>query len=195
MADPVTPRAPRELMALARELVADNVDRREILQRCYGVAFPEEVFVVLDARPDGLGETHLPWALVSAEELADEARCLALVSYVEDKVYAIDRELVPLCHGQSILCYRLDHLATGRATVFALPREFDDYTEATRAADSLLAALHEQATRAVQHIENEYNSPGNRGAGSVDLEEVQYHRRCLEDVERMRLDLAARLVR
>jgi hypothetical protein len=186
------PRSPAELVALSRDLHARGEDRRVVLRTCYGVDLPEEVFVIVDEDIEIPGQvSHLFWFVAMPEFLV--ADCEPIVD-LDERVYAIDRELVPLlAHDHQVYCYRLDELAAGRSTIFTLwEQRMDEYSDAERAGDSLLAVLHAIAARERDGAEAEYASPANRGAGSIDRGEVDWRHEVFARIERMQREVDAR---
>jgi hypothetical protein len=76
-------------------------------------------------------------------------------------------------HGGYLLCYQRSELAVGRSTVVGFRRALADGTTARRRGDSLATVILEHYADNVRRVENEYNSPYNRGAGSVDRYELE----------------------
>ena len=86
-------------------------------------------------------------------------------------------------HGGQLLCYRREELAAGRSTIFGLPEALPDGCVAERSGDSLGEVLREHQEARVRSAEAEYASPSNRGAGSIDAEEVEGTRQGLVRVD------------
>lgn len=114
----------------------------------------------------------------------------------ERRIFAWDPDLIPLValygdqrwdhseggwrgvpHGYRIHCYRLSELATGRGAVVGIPwhPHTDDGAELSVAPSgpSLLTVLHEYVSARHGLDEWELRQPSNRGAGSIDREEVE----------------------
>lgn len=88
-----------------------------------------------------------------------------------------------------IVCYRLSQLQVGRTTVYGVPEQPASGEEGPRpwrvrrCGTSLLAVLHEHLADRLGLDEWEMRQPWNRGAGSIDRQEVDESRAALERVE------------
>lgn len=111
-----------------------------------------------------------------------------------------DPDLLPLVrlltdsgnYGRKYGCYRLSELAAGRTTTYFV-RELDGRCgEPVRAADSLLDLLYEQQAAVHRELEEQHASPANRGAGSVDRQEIDEAWSILESIEQLRLQVPDR---
>lgn len=167
---------------LARALYETGLGPREVLQECYGVAFPDEFFVLAEEKPVLMFEyTYQPWDLAvppdrggPPEDRTDD---------LETDILARDPDLVPLgvCYsvgggfGGMFLCYRLSELAASRPTIFAIEYDVTPESPVTRLADSLLAALHQHhAENAASLAAERLRTLGHRsGGGDVDDDEVR----------------------
>ncbi|MDG4786106.1 ankyrin repeat domain-containing protein [Micromonospora sp. WMMD1102] len=186
----------RSLTRLAWALYAAGSSPREVLAECYGVAFPDEFFVIADAEPDDVVPgfaASLTWALsVPPERGGPALRPSGLVWPVEQRILAWNPDLVPLVglahhghyavrHGELIHCYRRSELAAGRSTVFGVPWDrFDDDGELSVEASgqSLLTVLHEYATECLSLDEAESRRPK-----SVTEDEVEGSRQIVANIE------------
>ncbi|MET8180689.1 hypothetical protein [Streptomyces sp. NPDC005336] len=188
---------------LARALHGNGLGPREVLRECYGVAFPEEVFAVVDAGLWSLDLlayfTNQPWELAVPPDRGGPADLPDPMADVESLLLARDPDLLPLLQipaaqageDDRIVCYRLEELRAGRPTVFCLAAEAYPTTkvregEAVRCGDSMLAVLYEEHAASLRSLEEEWNSPWNVGAGSVSGDEVEQARASLELVEELR---------
>jgi uncharacterized protein (TIGR02996 family) len=83
------------------------------------------------------------------------------------------------------LCYRLDELAAGRSTIIGV-WQLDDRSLVSRPyGDSLTSVLLEHFADAARRRENEYESPYNYGAGSLDKPELEWAHECLGRAEEL----------
>jgi hypothetical protein len=187
----------RLMARLAWALYATGSSPREVLAECYGVAFPDEFFVIVEADPHDLVPgfaASLAWELsVPPERGGPALRPSGLVWPVEQRILAWDPDLVPLVglthhghyavrHGELIHCYRRSELAAGRSTVFGVPWDrFDDAGELSvePSGQSLLTVLHEYATACLSLDETESRRP-SKGATADD---VEGSRQIVADVE------------
>ncbi|WP_189160522.1 hypothetical protein [Lentzea pudingi] len=126
---------------LARALHDEGLNPREVLRQCYRVEFPEEFFVIAEAGPFTLDLrvdfSNQPWELAVPLDRGGPAVSPDSLHEIEQRIYVRDPDLVPLArlvntdarHGDSVLCYRLDELGAGRATVFSIWREVEPVSE------------------------------------------------------------------
>lgn len=187
---------------LARALYGNGLCAHEVLRECYGVAFPEEVFVVVDAGLWSLDLlayfTNQPWELAVLPERGGPANLPDSLADIESLLLTRDPDLLPLLQipaaqageDDRIVCYRLEELRAGRSTVFCLAVEAYPSTglregEPVRCGDSMLAVLREEHAASVRSLEEEWNSQGNVGAGSVSGDEIMQARASLEMVEEL----------
>lgn len=170
---------------LALRLYGSGLRPAEVLQRCYGVRFPREFFVLAET-PEATEELLIvlfnqPWRMaVPPERRGPRASVLPQQEEQEQALLARDRDLLPLLvpiglharHGGKTVGYRLSELAAGRTTVFALSRNARHDSPIEPIGDSLLAFRHEHHADAYKAVRDQYNAPSNRGAGMVDADEV-----------------------
>ncbi|WP_431903413.1 hypothetical protein [Nonomuraea sp. bgisy101] len=188
---------------LARALYETGLGPREVLRECYGVTFPEELFVVVDA---GLWSLDLlayftdqPWELAIPPDRGGPADTPGSMADTESLIVARDPDLMPLlqipaaqAHEEDrIVCYRLEELRAGRPTVFCLGAEAYPSGqvregEAVRCGESMLAVLYEEHAASLRSLEEEVHRPWNRGAGSVSWDEVEQARESLALVAELR---------
>lgn len=188
---------------LARALYSTGLGPREVLRECYGVAFPEEVFVLVEAGLWSLDLlayfTNQPWELAVPPGRGGPAELPDVLADIESLLLARDPDLIPVLRipaarageDDRIVCYRLRELRAGRSTVYCLheeayPAKGVREGEAVRCGDSVLAVLHEEHSASLCALEAEWNSPWNRGAGSVSGDEVAQARASLELVAQLR---------
>lgn len=186
------------MATFARALVAAGKSQDDVLRDCYGVAFPDETFVIAsliaeDQAPGG-HYTNRPWKLlVPIERGGPPAQPAPLMDGEERRVFVLDASLVPLMilhgdyyeYGGAMLCYRVDELAAGRSTIFGFQRDLNDGSVARHYGDSLAAVLLASAADRVTRLETEYASPNNRGAGSLDEPELEGGRANLKRVQEL----------
>ena len=192
------------MVRLALALYEDGLKPREVLRECYGVEFPEEFFVIAEAGPFTLDLrvdfTNQPWELAVPPARGGPASTPDSLDETERRIFARDPDLVPLArlfntdarHGDSVLCYRLDELGAERTTVFGIWREVEPGSEIERCGDSLLVVMHEHHADIHRMLEWQRHHPSNRGAGSVDAEEVNEARSSVEQVKELQRRLASR---
>ena len=194
----------RSMARLAWALYVAGLTKRAVLAECYGVPFPDEFFLLTEADPDGTigGElTNLPWNL--AEPLdrgGPQLRPTSRTWKAERRILVHDPDLVPLVrlysdtrfdhtdrkwrgvpHGDTLHCYRLSELAAGRPTVFSIPWHDNDHDpdedlSAEPTGDSLLTVVREHLGGLHGLDAWEVRQPSNRGAGSIDDDDVQASR-------------------
>ncbi|GAA1557256.1 hypothetical protein GCM10009678_45310 [Actinomadura kijaniata] len=181
---------------LARALYESGLGPREVVRECYGVDFPEELFVLVDAGPwppDLLAYfTDQPWQLAVPPELGGPLDGYEELVETELLLLARDPDLVPLFRIPSptpgrddrVICYRLDDLRAGRSTVYGLatgshPGEVRD-AAAVRCGESMLQVLRDAHLGHLHALEEEARWPGDRGAGSVHPSEIEGTRECVE---------------
>lgn len=187
---------------LARALYGTGLGPREVLRECYGVTFPDEVFVLAEG---GLWRLHLlalftnqPWQLALPPDRGGPAATPDGMVDMELRFLAGDPDLMPLVRipaadpgrEDRVVCYRLSELRAGRSTVFRL-FESSDAEDALGCGGSLLEVLHAEHTASVRRLEKEQRSPLNWGAGSVD-EELDQAYESLERVEELQRRVAER---
>ncbi|MEV1172081.1 ankyrin repeat domain-containing protein [Nonomuraea sp. NPDC049784] len=209
----------RSMGRLARALYATGLGPREVLAECFGVAFPDEFFVIVDADPhDAIpGDvTNLPWELaVPLDRGGPVVRPWPTMWQAERRIFAWDPDLVPLLalygdpridhgakrrqprdrHGGLIHCYSLSELAAGRSTVVGVPRrraEEAGELSVRPTGQSLLTVLHEYATDNLRLDEWEIMQPWNWGAGSLDETQVEESRERVAEIEALQRRLSDR---
>jgi hypothetical protein len=202
----------RSLVHLARGLYLTGLGPREVLAECFGVTFPDELFVIVEADPyDAIpgDTTNLPWELaVPLDRGGPVVRPTPLMWPAERRIFTWDPDLVPLValygdyrvdhgaktpqprvpHGDLIHCYRLSELAAGRSTVVGVPwhQAEEDLADGEwyvkPCGQSLLTVLHEYL--AARHRLNEWEimQPWNWGAGSIDDTMVEESRECVAEI-------------
>jgi hypothetical protein len=178
---------------LARALYGTGLGPREVLRECYGVPFPEEVFVIAGAGPWRLGLfgrfTNQPWQLAIPPGRGGPSDTPGGMAAEERRIVAGDPDLLPAMRipaavserEDRLVCYRLGELRAGRSTVFRLWWS-DDPEEALCCGDSLLDVLHKEHAQALRKLEKAFYSPSNWGAGSVDDAEIDEAQEALDRV-------------
>ncbi|MFG2004744.1 hypothetical protein ACGFNU_36885 [Spirillospora sp. NPDC048911] len=199
---------------LARALYKAGKDPREVLRECYGVGFPDEFFLLADVYPDLVADfTDQPWKLAVPLEKGGPPLRPGPGARFEKRILALDPDLLPLLslytdyrhahgdieappaarHGGLLICYRLSDLGEGRSSTYGVPcTPYGDEAEALAASDitycgtSLLEVLHEHFADRHHLDEWEIMQPWNRGAGSIDDDEVDASREAMEEIEELR---------
>ncbi|MEO7096850.1 MAG: hypothetical protein ABI175_26565 [Polyangiales bacterium] len=191
------------MATLARRLLEAGKSQSEVLEACYGVRFPEEVFalaeLVAEGREPSALYNYLPWNLLIPLERGGPPTDLE-ADDVEPRVFALDPSLVPLMilrgdfyeYAGAMICYRLDELAAGRTTIWGFQSDLMDDAVAKQYGDSIAAVIHAECADTVRRLENEYVSPYNRGAGSLDRAELDGARDNLARAEELIRRTAAR---
>lgn len=192
----------------AGELYARGAEPRDVLRACHGVDFPEEFLLIAESWTEvlwDLGEFDtLAWIL-AAPPVRD------CPPFYEEEWAAVQEQyprLLPLGHlygaqvmerrapgpsyGEAFLCYDLDELRDGRATVLGLRRGAAGTYRLTRFGDSLVEVLHGHVMDRHAQLDAQLDHSSNRGAGSVDREEVEEAWALVEAVRDLRRALAAR---
>jgi hypothetical protein len=199
-----SPRGAYSSMArLAHDLYEKGLEPREVLRLCYHVEFPEEFFVIVEAKPATLNLpvdfTNQPWKLAIPLDRGGPSPMPDSMEEIEQGIFAHDPDLVPLIllidsyakHGASIICYRLSELAAGRTTIFRIPRRFGPEDEIKCCGDSLLGVMHEHHTDIHQREEYRLNLPSNYGFGSIDQEYVDEMWEWVERIEKLQRQLSS----
>jgi hypothetical protein len=156
--------------------------------------------------------TRQPWQLAVPLDLGGPAPKAGWLGRVEQRIHTHDPDLVPLVqlhyenrpaygsvtplpparHGGLITCYRYTELAAGRSTIFGVPTRLVD--RPGRRADAapwrvvtcgpaLLTVLYEHFIDRLHLDEWEYGQEWNRGAGSIDREDVNQSRENVRLIE------------
>lgn len=183
------------MVALARALYDTGRNERAVVRTCYGVALPDEFFAIGEARAqDRLPPmlfTNQPWNLAVPPARGGPAPDANVMDRREQEALALVPQLLPLLilsdpysrHGDSLLCYHLDELAAGRPTILGIPLAIDNERGPTRFGDSLISVMLEHFADRATTVEKAYHHPYNRGAGSVDRDEVESAHKRLEKIE------------
>ncbi|WP_194906329.1 hypothetical protein [Catenulispora rubra] len=209
----------RSMSRLAWALYAAGLGPREVLAECFGVAFPEELFVISDADPQkslpGYA-TALPWNLAVPPERGGPLVQAWSERRSELRILAWDPDLVPLTalygdsrmvpgatppervpHADRIHCYRLSELAAGRSTVFGVPRHAAEAAEGELSVElsgsSILDVIHDYVTVQLRLDEWEIRQPGSWGADSIDESDVEGSRQAAAQIEALQREVADRL--
>ncbi|MBL9017611.1 MAG: hypothetical protein JNL83_25705 [Myxococcales bacterium] len=186
------------MAARARALMESGARPDEVLHACYGVWFPEELFAFAELyAEDKEPNTRLvnrPFNLIVPLDRGGPPAAVDIFDELERRVYQLDPTLVPLMHvygdfyehGGTMVSYRLSDLAEGRSTIWGLQGDLlDDAAVATRLGDSLGEVLRADAADRLQHLEAEWASPYNYGAGSLDKCELDEGRENLAACEEL----------
>lgn len=198
-------RSDYESMArLAKELLQQGRSPREVLRLMYGVEFPEEFLLLAQAGPWNLGlaveYSNQPWKFATRLEDGGPSLRPDSMDKYEQKILALNPQLLPLArlrnrvikHGDSVICYHLGELAANRATIFGIQGVKAVGEEAVRYGESLLTVLHEHHVDRHRQLLWEYRLPSNRGAGSVDRDDVEEAAKDVEKIESLQQQLARR---
>jgi hypothetical protein len=189
---------------LARTLLGDGRSPAEVLRECYGVPFPDEVFVLAamlaeDRAPPAI-YTNRPWRLLIPLDRGGPPEPGPTKEKIEARLVALDAELIPLLnlrtvrhmHGGSWICYRSDELAAGRSTIVGVLTDFADDDVPQRYGDSLTTVIHEHFADGVRQRELEFHHPSNVGAGSLDEGELASAHRSLARADELVAAVAER---
>jgi hypothetical protein len=183
------------MVRLARALHGAGLSPREVLHGCYGVDFPAELLAIAGARSGALPllviHTNQPWELAIPPARGGPRPAPHLLEAMELRILARDPDLMPLCllldrgsrWAGMALCYRLRELEAGRPAVFGIREDVEPGDDVVRCGDSLLAVLRDHHGDVLRQLEWEWRQPSNRGAGSVDAEEVAEVRSLVERIE------------
>lgn len=183
------------MVSKALALFDEGLDRRAVIERCYGVAFPDEFYRLLDAGTDNFGWalmfTDLPWQLAIPPAAGGPAAEMPTSARREGVVYARDRDLVPLVvlyepvsrYGGNLACYRLSELGAGRSAIVLV----DDWQPgaATDGADSLLEMLRLHLAAGLDELMAADRDPANARVPLVDDEDLDRARDDLRLVEEL----------
>lgn len=191
------------MVRLAEALYRDGLGPREVLRACYGVDFPEEVFVLVGGGLWRLGLlarfTNQPWQLALPPDRGGPQETPNSLVDVELRLLAEDPDLLPLLRIPSavlkrddrLVCYRLSELRAGRSTAFRLFRTGAAHS-ALACEDSVLDVLHKEHAESARELERQQENPSNWGAGSVDDDEVEEAYESLERVRELQRQVAER---
>lgn len=186
-----------EVTATADRLRAEGKSTAEIIQTIYGVALPAEAYALDRAMVDGirlpLVVTVHPWSLIddSKRDLDEE-----WAQQVEDDAFARWPRFLPLMvlmaedaiHGNHIIGYDLDELASGKRTIFGFDEKHPpEDGPLPSLGPSLLAVLREWMADHHRMLDEQHRSPMNRGAGSISdhtVEEAAAQLRAIEALQR-----------
>ncbi|MBB4702460.1 hypothetical protein [Sphaerisporangium siamense] len=189
---------------LGRALYTEGLTSQEVVHECYGVAFPQEFFVLAEADPRSLELmahfTRLPWQLAVPLDRGGPHTRPGPLDDIERKVFARDPDLVPLflgvntdlTHGGGVRCYSLAELGAGRTTVFGIWKDVEPHNQVTRSGDSLLAVLHEHHTQYVEWLEEDLRLPERMRTRAIDDEIVDEIRELVVLIEEFQRRAAAR---
>jgi hypothetical protein len=202
----------RSMARRARRLYESGADVRTVLRRCYDFDLPDEFYAIAN-EPEFFdddvvrGVTYViplvysnqPWQLAIPLERGGPDPEPDIVDERERWLFGIDPMLLPLLDftgagwqpNALLYCYHLEELRAGRTTVFGVTLGYDGRVPPVRVSDSLLAALRELFGGNIAELEREMAQEYNKGAGSVDPDEVDVARRWLERVDRIRRRLNA----
>lgn len=170
---------------VARKLLEKGCSREEILRACYGVDFPEELFVLVEMNEEDREPNLLffprPFGLLTPLEWGGPSVKTGIFEELQARLSAFDPGLIALVilygdhydYSGSVLCYHRAELAQGRSTVFGFQRDLTDVTALKRYGDSLASVVHEALEDHARRLAKEWEHPSNRGAGSLDEEELR----------------------
>jgi hypothetical protein len=189
----------------ARALYEAGRDPREVMRECYGVAFPDEFFVIAEASPELMFDfTVLPWELARPLDRGGPPQTAAPLDNLDRRVLDRDPDLIPLglCLGVDegigtglgghVLCYRRSELAAGRSAVVSVEFRTRPDSPITPRANSLLAALHAHLTENVAWMRQErHRTAGHSGGSTWDDEDVAAAEEGVAGVEELRRRLTA----
>ncbi|HEX4815120.1 MAG TPA: hypothetical protein VFV66_20455 [Nonomuraea sp.] len=199
------------MVRLAKALYARGLNSRDVLRACYGVDFPEEFFVIAEeffavaeecfddywgrmVRPRLSVEfTGQPWGLGVPPSRGGPVAAPSLKDPVEKRIFACDRDLVPLMGplsngnrwSHSVFCYRLSQLRVGHSTIFVIGNEAGRGSPVTFRSASLLEALHAHHTEYLRVAEGKRNEPGDWKEVVLTEWELDELRAAIERVEEL----------
>ncbi len=171
----------------ARALLEEGASPRDVVEACYGVAFPPEFDVLAEVdwiEVDlGLDPANLVWELICPLEFGGPDVNEPIVHPPELRAFAHDAGFVPVlflmdadfAHGDHLVGYHRDALLAGRWDAFELPEDHADGQRAKTAGDHITDVMRAWVEDERRQIEARLESPANRGTGSVtrrDLDEV-----------------------
>jgi hypothetical protein len=196
---------PEQLKPWARDAYREGKTFHHVITAVYGVDLPLEAYVFHQSRPRDpelpVEFLFLPWRLIDlASPKHEDEEPSPWAAEQEEHALAQDPDFLPLMkleayearHDGWIIGYSLNELRQGRTTILGHDEDIPE-SGATfqRIGDSLFSVLHEWATDHLRMTKERFQSPVNRGAGSLDPKDVERADGILRSVEEMQRKLAA----
>jgi hypothetical protein len=193
------------LMPWAQRLLAEGKSIGEVMRAIYGVDLPTELYAIDRAYARGLRlplyQTYHPWELFELSNPSSERRDPApWEREQEEHAYAQNPSFLPLLslqvadavYDDYVLGYDLDELREGKTVV--LGHQGDIPATGARfevIGTSLLGVMHEWMSDHLRMVRYQYESPMNRGAGSLERKDVDYVAGMLRAIEQLQQEAAA----
>jgi hypothetical protein len=192
------------LSAWAREAYLQGKSVHEVVTATYGADLPREAYVFYESRPrDPALPVELlfwPWRLLDlARTKHDDEEPSPWQVEQEANALAQDPDFLPLMkleayearHDGWIIGYSLSALRQGKTTILGHDEDIPSSDAAFHViGESLLVVLHEWATDHLRMTEERFDSPANRGTGSLDPEDVERAAEIFKAVEKFQRKLA-----
>lgn len=195
---------PERLSTWAEEVYQQGKSSSEVMAAVHGADLPLEAYVFYRSRPRDpelpVELLYMPWRLLDlASPKHEDEETSPWAAEQEANALAQDPDFLPLMkleayearHDGWIIGYSLRELRQGKTTILGHNEDIPA-SGATfeRLGYSLLAVLHEWTTDHLRTTEERFTSPANRGAGSLDPEDVDRAARILKSVEKLQRKLA-----
>jgi hypothetical protein len=194
---------PELLLEWAQNAHKQSKSTHDIVRAIYGVDFPAELYLFNRVRASeaSIDFFFFPWELIALEVVGHKSDSIDGWSE-EQEAYALaaNPAFIPLMklggnddvrHNGYILGYDLQSLKKSGTTILGHKEDIPPSGAAfVTIGNSLLDVVHEWTADAFQKIKSQYESPSNRGFGSLTYEDVETAKRNLEMVEEMRQELA-----
>jgi len=185
----------------ARRLYAEGKSTAEVMQAIYGVDLPAEAYALDRAYTGGLDLPLVrlvhPWELMGdAERDSDEDWS----QEQEDRAFAQWPGFLPLLqlgaddavHGHHVIGYDVEQLRAGKTTIWGCDGDIPpEGGELAVVGSSLLAVLHDWLADHHRMLEHQFNSPANRGFGSLSQDDVSEVADQLRAIEALQREVAA----
>jgi hypothetical protein len=195
------------LVPWARRLFAEGKSVGEVMRAIYGVDLPAEVYVLDRAYPKRLwlplDQTFHPWELFVLAEPGREVRGEdPWAREQEENAFAQNPNFLPLLrtgesdaeYGYYVLGYDIEELRNGKTTILGHQGDIPATgAEFEVIGTSLLDVLHTWMSDHLRMIKHQFESPMNRGAGSLekkDVDEVVGMLRGIEELQKEAASLA-----
>lgn len=189
------------LVPWTRRLLAEGKSIGDVMRAIYGVDLPAEVYVFDRAYPRRLwlpvDQTFHPWELLALGGPTGDVRGEdPWAREQEEHAFAQHPSFLPLLrtgesdaeYGGYVLGYDLEELRSGRRTILGHRGDIPGAGAKLEVIGaSLLDVLHAWMSDHLRMIEQQYESPVNRGAGSLerrDVDEVAGMLRGIEELQR-----------
>jgi hypothetical protein len=192
------------LFTWAKAAYQQGRSAREVMTAIYGVDLPGEAYLFYRSRPRNpelpVEFFFWPWRLIDlANPKHEDDSPSPWAAEQGARALAQDPNFLPLMkleayearHDGWIIGYSLSELRQGKPTILGhnedLPKSGATFQ---RLGESLLSVLHEWAADHLRMTDERFRSPANRGAGSLDAEDVERAAGILKVVEKLQRKLA-----